>query len=536
MAPRKTLTLQKEALQASTTTPAVHVPVETRQPLNRTHRRGGIRGAIKHIFDYFRTGAQTYHQAAAVNPRLRVAMDVGPNSNNGEIAVIRARSRYAKANHAFFKQAIRQIANNCVGYGIRPVIVDKDLEKVWNLWVKEADARGHFGFYGIQWHAVEALATDGEVLLRMRDRIDGDMISRVPLQLQIMEADHLPLGWTRQEANGNFTMDGVERNAIDRVTRYWLYPRHPMDWRGISNGLLPVPVDAEDVCHMFLPERPTSERGIPWGASALNKLEFLEEYHVGEVAKKAIQSKITTFYTRPINEEGSFVGNDDDDLEFVNPEIGSAVEVPEGYKTEFAQMPATDSNWDGFNRTILSEISVCLGLAYELVTLDFSKITDRAYRAIMLQVGKFLDSVIYHLVVQCFDKVWRRWLSAAVLSGAWKVPEGKDISDYINIEWMPPPRGHVHPVQEIQALIEAVKAGLLSHQQATAEMGLNSLEIDLQNKESYDRAKLMGLFYSVFEGWQAQEQGRPTATPGSTPGNTSDDESNADIFDDPEDK
>ncbi|TAW65428.1 phage portal protein [Rhizobium ruizarguesonis] len=502
MAARKTITLTKEVLQSSTSRSALQktAPVPQVTAINRSVRSGGVRGAAQSIFDFFR-GAKTYYQAATRNPRIRVPMDVGPNSNNSEIAVIRARSRYAKANHAFFKQAVRQIANNCVGYGIRPVITDKSLEAVWDQWVHEADARGHFSFYGLQWHAVEALVTDGEVLFRMRDRIDGDMQSGVPLQLQIMEADHLPLGWTRQEPNGNFTLDGVERNAIERLTRYWLYQRHPADWRGVVTSMMPVPVDAADVCHMFLPERPTSERGVPWGAAALNKLEFLEEYHIGEVAKKAIQSKVTTFYTRPLNEEGSFSGDDDVALSFANPELGSAVEVPEGYDVKFAQMPATDTNWEGFNRTIISEIAVCMGLCFELITLDFSGITDRGYRAMMLQIGKFLDSVIYHLVVQCFSKVWRRFLSAAVMSGAWTVPAGKTINDFMRPEWMPPPRGHVHPVQEIQALVEAVKAGILSHQQATAEMGLNSIEIDLQNKESFDRATSMGLFYSVFDGW-----------------------------------
>ena len=37
-------------------------------------------------------------------------------------------------------------------------------------------------------------------------------------------------------------------------------------------------------------------------------------------------------------------------------------------------------------------------------------------------------------------------------------------------------------------------------------MGLNSLEIDLQNEESFDRLKAMSLFYSVFEGWAEKQQ------------------------------
>jgi hypothetical protein len=112
-----------------------------------------------------------------------------------------------------------------------------------------------------------------------------------------------------------------------------------------------------------------------------------------------------------------------------------------------------------------------------------------------------VESVVYHLVVQCFGKVWRRFLSAAVLAGVWTVPAGQKIEDFMYPEWMPPPSGHVHPVQEIQALIDAVKAGILSRTQATAEMGLNTFEIDLQNAEEFQRSSALGLFYSIFEGY-----------------------------------
>lgn len=55
-------------------------------------------------------------------------------------------------------------------------------------------------------------------------------------------------------------------------------------------------------------------------------------------------------------------------------------------------------------------------------------------------------------------------------------------------------------VEKIQALIKAVKAGILSRTQATAEMGLNTFEIDLHNAEEFQRSSALGLFYSIFDG------------------------------------
>jgi lambda family phage portal protein len=487
--------------------------VATKPPVfNRKLRRGGIRGVIR---DFFKAAAgKSYYKAAHQSERMAAVEDVGPNTHNDEIPILRARSRKAKANYSFYRQAVRQVANNAVGYGIRPVIADPELEKIWNAWVAEADARGHFDFYGLQWHAVEAMVTDGEVLLRLRDRIDGDMVSGVPLQLQILEADHLPIGHTRQEANGNYTLDGVERNGIERVVRYHILPKHPLDWRGSTTSLSPVAVSADDICHLFVPERPTSERGVPWGATILDSMEMLSEYQLAEVAKKSITSKVTTFYTRPINEEAGF-GDEDGDPQFSKYEIGAAVEVPEGYGVEFAQMPPTDPNYEAYVRTVLSEVGVAFGLCFELITLDFKNITDRSYRAIMLQVSKFVESIVYHVICRLNRKVWVRFLKNSAASGVWKPAAGKRIEDYFTVEFMMPPRGHVHPVQEIQALVEAIKAGLISRQQAAAEMGVNVLEIDMQNKADIERGELMGIVYSVFSEMVAahHERGVPASPP-----------------------
>lgn len=241
---------------------------------------------------------------------------------------------------------------------------------------------------------------------------------------------------------------------------------------------------------------------------------MLSEYQLAEVAKKSITSKVTTFYTRPINEEAGF-GDEDGDPQFSKYEIGAAVEALEGYGVEFAQMPPTDPNYEAYVRTVLSEVGVAFGLCFELITLDFKNITDRSYRAIMLQVSKFVESIVYHVICRLNRKVWVRFLKSAAASGVWKPAAGKRIEDYFTVEFMMPPRGHVHPVQEIQALVEAIKAGLISRQQAAAEMGVNVLEIDMQNKTDIERGELMGIVYSVFSEMVAahHERGVPASSP-----------------------
>lgn len=512
MARRTTLTMPQQPVAKSVppSPPSTTDRSEAKQVRNRRSGRGGIRGMIDEAFNLF-SAARTYYQAATTNRKMRIPMDIGPNSANDEIPVLRARSRYARANYGWYRQTMNQFANNVVSYGISPIIKYPDLKKLYKLWGEEADARGRFTIEAMQWHIALHVATDGEMLARFRDRLDGDMLSGVPLQIQLMPADHLPIGYTMLSPTGNWILDGVERSPIERVVNYWLLPKNPLDWR--SRGAVsstPVPVPAEDVCHIFWPETVQSERGAPWAAAVLNAMELLRDYQLNEVEKKALQSKFTVMYTKPQNADldgKSYAGDEDDDGEPILPAIpaGAAVEVEEGYKPELVDMPQTDPNYEAFTRLTLAEVAVAVGLCVEQITLDFSKVNDRVYRAMMLEIARFIQSIQYHMMVaQFLAPMWRRFVSAAILAGKWVPPEGAKPEDYMRVEWMTPARGHIHPIQEVQAFMMAVQAGFTSRSQVAAEFGVDIEELDMENASDFQRAQTLGTAYSPYDGWVGQ--------------------------------
>ncbi|UFS81552.1 MULTISPECIES: phage portal protein [Rhizobium] len=472
----------------------------------RTLRPGGIRSAAADLFSSAAGIVKTFYKSAS---RLHKAAskDPGPNGANGEIEITRQVSRFQRANNGYYRNGMRQVANNVVSYGITPVIPYSDLKALFRVWSPEADARGRYDFYGLQWHAVETVATDGEVLFRLRDRLEGDMMSGVPLQIQMLQADHLPLGWTQQAPSGNWIIDGVERNAIDRVVNYWLYQWHPKDWRGKTGDMIPKPVPAEDVLHMFIPDTPSSERGSPWAAPVLDIMDILQEYRHNEVGRKRHQSKFTVFYKKPLAADDESAFGDDEPPKFQSVPAGGAVEVPEGYDVSFPDQPGTDNNFEAFNRVNLSEVAVCIGLCVEQLTLDFKDVNDRVYRAMMLEVGRFILSIQHHMVIQQFcAPVWRRWVSAAILAGKWTPPADAKPEDYMRVEWMPPARGHIHPIQEVTAFMLAVQNGFTSRQQVASEFGYDIEEIDLQNAKDSARAGELRLPYPVYEGAGAMPQ------------------------------
>ncbi|MDH0123292.1 phage portal protein [Brucella intermedia] len=476
-----------------------------------THARSVRSSIFSNIFK----SAKHFFEAASNSKTIEQSVDVGPNGYNAEIEKVRRRSRWMYANDSFYRQACRQVANNVVHYGIKPVIKDKKLLKLWNRWQKEADVRGRMDLYGLQYVAGFVIPRDGEAIIRFRERRPGDMRSGINFQLQMLESDHLPLDYTQQAPNGNWIVSGVERDVIERPSGYWLYDFHPKDWQGTGQqSLVPKRVSAEDVLHIYMPERLSDSRGYPWGASALNITERIRTSDEAQIEKQLTQAGFAGVFKKPRlssdePKDELATQKDDDDQDFVPVERGTFAIVPDDYDVEFAPQTQSDANYGVFRREHLSGLAVAMGFAVEHISLNFEKLNDRTYRAVMLECQRYIESIQYHVFVNQFCKpVWRRFLSYAVLHGLWAVPEGQDLEDWFDVEWMVPARGHIHPLQEIMAFAEAVKNGFTSRKRVAASFGEDVEDIDLENSEDQTRAKMLKLLYPIYEKLMSDDEMR----------------------------
>lgn len=498
----QTSTANRAAAPAATSVPQVS-PEQASTLRNRAVVMGGynaIRAAVMSGTTALYSVARTFFEAASRAVRLVEAVDAGPNSANTEIERVRMRSRWTYANDPSYRQACRQIPNNAVHYGIKPVIKDKKLQKLWRRWVKEADVRGKLDFYGMQWVSVLGVARDGETLVRFRQRRPGDMKSGVNFQLQLMEPDHLPLDETKLMANGHHVISGVEQDAIERVVAYWLLDYHPKDKVFPHAGsMIPKRVPAEEILHVFFPDRYTGTRGYPWGAAGLNTSEALRSYEIYALEQKKGQSVHLGILKNP-----RLAGDeaDDDPGQIDNPPPvtpGVNMVIPDGYDYEFFQPPPTDPNYGPYKRENLSAVAVSFGLAVEHITLNFQYLNDRQYRAVMLEVQRYFESLQYHMIVrQLCEPVWRRFLSEVIISDLWKLPEGMDFEDMCDVEWMCPARGYIHPVQEIDAFAKAVANGFTSRKRVAAQFGEDVEDIDDENEADAKRSRDKELAYAVY--------------------------------------
>ena len=145
-----------------------------------------------------------------------------------------ARARYLVRNNGYALNATESWTGNSVGTGIKPssLIADAALkatvQKLWLAWTDESDAEGLTDFYGQQRRVAREVFIAGEVFFRLRPRRPEDGLS-VPLQLQMLPSEMLPLTRTETLANGNVIRFGIEFDRIGRRVAYHFLRRHPGD-------------------------------------------------------------------------------------------------------------------------------------------------------------------------------------------------------------------------------------------------------------------------------------------------------------------
>src|SRR5204863_1612063 len=140
-------------------------------------------------------------------------------------ADVTARARWLVRNNGYAANAIESWAGNVVGAGIKPSSLIKDpalkseIQQLWNDWTDEADTEGFTDFYGLERRAAREVFIAGEVFFRFRPRRPQDGLS-VPLQLQMLPSEMLPLNRNETLASGNVIRQGIEFDLIGRRVAY----------------------------------------------------------------------------------------------------------------------------------------------------------------------------------------------------------------------------------------------------------------------------------------------------------------------------
>ncbi len=336
----------------------------------------------------------------------------------------------------------------------------------------------------------------GECLVRMRPRLPKDGLS-VPLQLQLLEPEHLPSTETRRLENGNYLRSGIEFNAIGQRVAYRLYREHPGDASNPMTSSELVRVPAEWVLHLFRPIRPGQLRGQPWLTQVLLKLHELDQYDDAELVRKKTAAMFAGFVVKnssasPILGEKATAGG----TPVASLEPGTLQILLPGEDIKFSNPADVGASYETFMRVQLRSIAAGMGITYEQLTGDLTGVNYSSIRAGLLEFRRRCEQFQHQVIVfQMCRPIWRRWIDLAILSGA--LPKQSDVAPYYSVKWIPPGFAWVDPLKDIRAQMMAVRAGFKSRAEIVSEQGYDAEAIDREIAADNARADALGLSYDT---------------------------------------
>lgn len=426
---------------------------------------------------------------------------------------LRRRSRAAVRNDPYAFSAIDRRVSSLIGSGITPRARISDpairsaLNRLWEDWTDESDADERTDFYGQQALIARMVEESGECFVRLRQRRREDGLA-VPLQLQVLAPEFVPLDRNFTTRRGNAVRAGIEFDLVGKRVAYWMYKSHPGDSRAVGatyNELHRVPAD--QVLHIFEPLEGGQLRGVPRLTPVLLRLKSLDNYDDAVLFRQEVSNLFAGFIKKPRSDgppaldplTGLPVVADRDGTPMVGLEPGTVQELLDGEEIEFSDPPDAGNTYVDFMRQQLQAVAAGVGLPYELLTGDMADISDRVLRVLLNEFRRRIEQLQFSVYVfQLCRPVRSAWLDAAWLSGAISLPDYQARRrDYLRTRWVPQGWAYIHPVQDVQGKLMEIGGGLASRSEHVLRTGYDAEVIDQENADDNARAQRLRLDYTT---------------------------------------
>lgn len=390
----------------------------------------------------------------------------GGGSANTEIGPaltrVRNRCRDVVRNNEYAAKALDTLVVNTVGEGIVAKMPDQAL---WDDWCEYCDADGQLDFNGLIELAQRTRRESGEVIIRFRARMPEDGLA-VPLQIQVLEPDHLDGTRNGPLANGNYAIAGVEFNLIGQRVAYWLFPVHPGDVAAYRlQSLESKRVPASEILHYYRKRRPTQVRGMPELAVSLLRLRDLADYEQAELVRKKIESCFVAFVrtddpTARLGSETKPTGKAAQ--EKVAPGMIKYLSNAEG--VEFGS-PASGGGYGDYTDTQLHAIAAGAGVMYSQMTGNLAKFNFSSYRAGLVEFRQLIKAEQWlALKPMVLAPIARRFQETARLAGATSKPVRAAVWTMPRLLW-------VDPLKDVMAAKEEHRGTTKSISETIRERG-----------------------------------------------------------------
>ncbi|ATC34158.1 phage portal protein [Caulobacter sp. SL161] len=427
-----------------------------------------------------------------------------------------ARTRELMQNEPWAQGGVDRKLDMLVGAGWRPIIrpdaqalgiteeqaqtLGSQIESNYRLWGEDplcrCDAEDTLtASWLLYLQVMEAEVTgDGVSVLRMRERPGWGFRTCV----QVLDSDRLsnPNG----VADDDHIRGGVEKDRYNAPIAYHFRNAHPGDVLGSTSKSMTwervernEPYGRPKVTHLFEKRRPGQSRGVSRLVAGLARFKGASRLTDNELANSTINSlfagTIVSSFDPAVAQDhlmsSATAGYQDLRQKFyetADPRLAGAriQHLFPGDELKFLTTPRETVAFESFTTVFLRSIASSLGITYEQIAMDWSKVNYSSARAALIEVWRGIQrqrSMVAMMVAT-------PWLLAVtedgIDQGKIELPNGATWEDlyerpaaYLRGRWLGPARGWVDPVKEPAGAILQVEAGFNNWEDVAAEQGID---------------------------------------------------------------
>ena len=462
----------------------------------------------------------------AANPsRIHKAPRESRSADNAVYAAgtsLREQARFLDENHDIVTGLLDKLEERVVGSeGIQiepqPLRLDGSLHKefaaqisaLWAEWSIRPDVTGMYTRPEAERMLLRSALRDGEVFVQLvRGTVPGlTHGSRIPLSLELLEADFVPVN---QNSNaGQLIRQGIIMNAWGRPTAYTVYKNHPANGFGLPADLKTV--SAENMLHIAMRKRLHQARGVSLLHSVITRLSDIKDYEQSERVAARIAAALGFYIKRgdaqSLGEDGEF--SEPGDARYFNIAPGMIYDdLRPGEDLGMVESNRPNVHLSEFRNGQIRAVAAGTRGGYSSIARDYNG-TYSAQRQELVESYEGYNVLQNWLIGQYSRPVYRAFIALLEVSGI-EIPPDVDRKTLFNATYLGPVMPWIDPVKEAAAWKAIVRGGAGTEAEWVRARGQSPQEVKRQRISETEFNSENGL---VFDSDAANDKGvTPNAT------------------------
>jgi len=403
---------------------------------------------------------------------------------------LREYGRWLDENHDLAVGVLDDLVVNIVGVGVgvEPVVKDtrgKQVERVndtlrdlWGQWWQRPDVTGELSGPELERLVCRTWLRDGELFIQHVTKQSAVYPTGIPYLLEPLESDFVPFDLFN--ANDGVT-HGVQKDVWGRPIGYYCYKQHPGDIYGTKGtiGLLNLDtkfIRAENMTHLKLVRRLHQTRGASIFSAVFTRMDDLKDYEEAERVAARISAAVALAITK--------IG--DYSSEAASGTTGRTMEMQPGMvfdnlapgeKIDLINPTRPNVALEGFRSSMMRAVAAGTGTRHSAISRDYNG-TYSAQRQELVEGSVHYRRLFSYLVHQFYLPVWRRFVDAALASGALRLTPAINLDSVYRPEFRPPSLPWIDPKKEVEAMKIAVEQGFKARWQVIRDLGGDPRQVD----------------------------------------------------------